>query len=71
MLSELKRVQPKSSTMVRNTRVGKWEVVDLNAFKWVRTNNGPPRGSSWQVPMTNGMMVTLQCDYDNGNIKGT
>jgi hypothetical protein len=56
--------------MVRNTQVGKWEVVDLNAFKWVRTNNGPPRGSCWQVPMTDGMMVTLQCDYDDNNIRG-
>jgi hypothetical protein len=57
--------------MVRNKQVGKWEVVDLNAFKCVRTNNGPPRGLSLQVPMTNGMMVTLQCDYDDGNMKGT
>ncbi len=71
MLSELKSGRPKSSTMVRNTQVGKWEVVDLNALEWVKTNNGPPRGSSWQVPMIDGMTVTLQCDYDDDNIRET
>jgi hypothetical protein len=42
-----------------NRQRGKWLVVEHKALKWTKMNNAFPRGSPWQVPMANGMTMTL------------
>jgi hypothetical protein len=56
-----------SSTMDGNRQVGKWLIIKCHALKWAKVNSAPPKGSSWWVPMVNGM--TLTCFHDYGDCK--
>jgi hypothetical protein len=48
-----------SFIMDGNKQEGKWLAVECKALKWVNANNAPPKGSPWQVPMVEGMTMTL------------
>jgi hypothetical protein len=48
-----------SFAMDGNRQDGKWPIVERNTLKWVKTNNAPPKGLVWWVPMVDGMTMTL------------
>ncbi len=41
-----------------NKQKGKWLVVECKALRWAKANNAPPKGSTWWIPMVDGMIVT-------------
>jgi len=47
-----------SFTMGGNRQEEKWLVVKPKALKWAKANSAPPKGSPWQIPMANGMIMT-------------
>jgi hypothetical protein len=42
-----------------NKQKGKQLVIECSALKWANPNNALPKGSPWQVPMVDGMTMTL------------
>ncbi len=55
-----------------NKQKGKYFVIECNALKWIKANNGLLKGSLWLVPMANGMIVTsimVTMTIEHGNIQ--
>jgi hypothetical protein len=48
-----------SYAMDVNKQKGKQLVIESNALKWAKANNALPKGWPWQVPMIDGMTMTL------------
>jgi hypothetical protein len=49
-----------SYAMVENKHVGKWLTTYYSALRWAKANNGQPTRLLWQVPIANGMTLTLR-----------
>jgi hypothetical protein len=46
-----------SFTIDGNIQERKWLVVEHKAVKWAKTTSASPKGSPWQVPMVEGMIM--------------
>ncbi len=50
---------------------GKWLVIEHKTQKLIKINSALPKGSLWQVPMVDGMIVTSPSYYDDYKIRKT